>query len=737
MRKHSGWLLIMLACFCLGFIPARAAAQQGLRVYRSEDEARLASNMLYNYLTGIAWKYLDERRAKISAITTAEQVVARQQEIRKKMYSIVGPLPERTELRAQVTGSFERDGYRVEKVLFQSRPRYYVTATLYLPESGEGPFPAILGPCGHSYTGKAAGVYQRVYAGLARLGFVVLTYDPPGQGERFMYYVEEMDESLFDPQWPSTIEHTMGGIQCLLTGSSAANYFIWDGMRGIDYLQSRPEVDPRRIGVTGNSGGGTLTAYISAMDSRVTAAVPSCYITGWRRLWETIGPQDAEQNLLPFIGEGLDFCDYIIACAPKPYLINAAIQDFFNIRGTRETYAEAKRIYELLGAGDKLELFEADDTHGYTQPRREAAYRWFATHLLGLPGPRPEKPMLVEPERNLRVTPSGQVCTSYKDAETMGSLNAAYARTVMPKTPSVSSRQTFEIFRDELLPKVRDLIHYRRSLTPLNLQSRGFTTRPGMKIEYLTYDSEPGITLPALLFRPAEKIAGSPAVLYIAGENKASDAMTEIASLVEAGHMVLAPDVRGQGETARSGTKSGAFATWFSSDYDIPMMAFQVKKSLVGMRTMDIVRAVDLLSSLTGENASRLVAVGKGAGAIPLLHAAAIDNRITTLILEEGLVSWKVMVESKYHRNQLENVVLGALTVYDLPVLAATLAPRTLVLANLADPLGHSLSTDEVADEYTLAAECYNLLNRPENLIIAGRQQGVSLAEAFANVLSR
>ena len=738
MRKHGRQLLsLLVAACCLGFSLTQVRAQQGLRVYRAEAEARLASNMLYNYLTAIAWKYLDERRAKISAITTADQVVARQQEIRKKMLSIVGPLPERTPLRAQVTGSFERDGYRVEKVLFQSRPCYYVTANLYLPDKGPGPFPAILCPCGHSYNGKTAAAYQRVYAGLARVGFVVLTYDPPGQGERFMYYIEDLGESLFGPRWPATVEHTMGGIQCLLAGSNAANYFIWDGMRGIDYLQSRPEVDPKRIGVTGNSGGGTLTAYISAMDSRVTAAAPSCYITNWRRLWETIGPQDAEQNLLPFIGEGLDFCDYIIACAPKPYLINAAIQDFFSIRGTRETFAEAKRIYELLGAGDKLELFEWDDEHGYSRPRREAAYRWFGMHLLGLAGPQAEKPMRIEPERNLQVTPTGQVCTSYRDAETMSSLNAAYARTIMPDTPSISSLKTFEKFRDELLDKVRDLTHYRRSLSPLNVQSRGFTTRPGMKIEFLTYDSEPGITLPALLFRPDEKKVDSPAVLYLADENKADDAMTEIASLVKTGHMVLAPDVRGKGETAGSGTGNGAFATRFSADYNIPMMAFHVNKSLVGMRAQDIVRAVDLLSSLLGENSSRVVAVGKGAGTVPLLHAAAFDNRITTLIIEEGLVSWKMVVESKYHRNQLDNVVLGALTAYDLPILAATLAPRTLVLANLANPVGHLLSVSEVADRYTLAADCYKLLGRPENLVIAERQQGVSLAEAFANVLNR
>ncbi|MEA2063262.1 MAG: acetylxylan esterase [Gemmatimonadota bacterium] len=738
MRKHfrKEIFFLVLVSLCLLWPWAAGVQAQALRVYRSGADSRLASEMLYKHLTSIAWKMLDERSATIRAITTADQVVARQQEILEKMLSMLGPLPERTTLKAQVTGTFEREGYRVEKVVYQSRPGFYVTATLYLPTGrGEGPFPAVLGPCGHSHNGKAATVYQMVYAGLARLGCVVLTYDPPGQGERSMYYNEELNESMFG----STTEHTMAGIQCLLTGSNAATYFIWDGMRGIDYLISRPEVDPKRIGITGNSGGGTLSAYIAALDSRVTAAVPSCYITSWRRLWESIGPQDAEQNLLPFIGSGLDFSDYIIAFAPKPYLINSAIQDFFPIRGTRETYAEAKHIYKLLGAGDKLELFEADDGHGYTKPRRESAYRWLGTHLLGLSGPWSEKPMLAEPDENLQVTPTGQVCTSYKDTETIGSINAAYARTIMPEAPQVTSRENYEKFRDGLLAEVRNLARCERVLNPLNVQSRGFATRPGMKIELLTFDCEPGITLPALLFSPEEQLpAGLPVILYVSSGNKADDAETDIRSLVEKGHTVFAPDLRGWGETARESTKPGAFATWFSRDYDIPMMAFQVNRSLVGMRTLDLMRAVDVITSLSsGRGQSPVVAIAKGMATVPLLHAAALDYRIVSVILDQGLVSWKSVVGSKYHRDQLENVVLGALNAYDLPALAAALAPRPLVLDNLSDPLGHPLAISEVADRYTLATECYGLLGKPENFLITSRQKGLSLAEAYANILTR
>ena len=285
-RKSALKVLLLSLCVLPGVLPG-----QSFKVYRSEAEARQASEMVDRYLTGIAYQLWEGRQLELKAITTPDQVAARQAEVRAKILAMLGPFPAKTPLHPRITGSLERKGYRVENVLFESRPDNYVTANLYLPtESGEGPFPAILGSCGHSNNGKASTVYQRVFAGLAKLGFVVLVYDPPGQGERFLYFDPQLGESVLHPEWPTTVEHTMAGIQCLLTGSNAANYFVWDGIRGIDYLLSRPEVDPDRIGATGNSGGGTLTAYIAAVDERVKVAVPSCYITRWDRVWTTIGP---------------------------------------------------------------------------------------------------------------------------------------------------------------------------------------------------------------------------------------------------------------------------------------------------------------------------------------------------------------------------------------------------------------------------------------------------------------
>ncbi|MCX6585762.1 MAG: prolyl oligopeptidase family serine peptidase [Acidobacteria bacterium] len=153
-----------------------------------------------------------------------------------------------------------------------------------------------------------------------------------------------------------------------------ARYMIHDGIRALDYLLSRPEVDPHRVGVTGNSGGGMMTAYLAAVDDRLKVAAPSCYITSSKSLMTQLGPQDAERNLFPWLSAGFDFPDLIYAFGLKPDLVLSAIRDFFPIGGARSTVAEAKRVYDQFGQGNKLSMVDADDGHGYTKPRRLAAY---------------------------------------------------------------------------------------------------------------------------------------------------------------------------------------------------------------------------------------------------------------------------------------------------------------------------------------------------------------------------
>ena len=318
---------------------------------------------LGEYLTRLARQCWEARAAQVARIRTPAEVRARQQYIRERMTAEIGGFPEKTPLRARVTGTLARDGYRVEKVIYESQPGFLVTANAYVPAAARPPFAAVLGVAGHTAGGKADATYQRAWIGMAKRGFLVLAIDPPGQGER----VAAMG---------GTAEHTMMGIQCLLTGTNFARYEVWDSIRGVDYLLERGDVDPKRIAVAGNSGGGTQSAYLAVFEPRLAAAAPSCYITSWEKLWAGPGPQDAEQDFAGFLRDGFDFADFLIAFAPRPIQMSTAIRDFFPIDGARATYAEAKRIFEAMGAGDSTEYYEYDDQHKWSKPRQKATYRW-------------------------------------------------------------------------------------------------------------------------------------------------------------------------------------------------------------------------------------------------------------------------------------------------------------------------------------------------------------------------
>ena len=227
-------------------------------------------------------------------------------------------------------------------MLFESHPGFYVTAGLFLPKERQNPAPAVIYACGHTDLGFRSKTYQHVILNLVDKGFIVLAFDPLGQGERLQYPDAETGKSKVGG---STKEHSYAGVQTLLTGTSLTDYFIWDGIRVLDYLETRPEVDMKRIGITGRSGGGTQTAQIAACDDRIYAAAPECYITSFKRLLQSIGPQDAEQNPYNAIAKGFDHADYLHSRAPKPALMITTTHDFFSIQGARETFAEVQKSY--------------------------------------------------------------------------------------------------------------------------------------------------------------------------------------------------------------------------------------------------------------------------------------------------------------------------------------------------------------------------------------------------------
>ena len=398
-------LIVGFACLlCMGAV---AAAEPGLDLPAASIPGDKPGAMMHRY-----WLHEADRAAKrwqeaYEARKTPAQIATYQSQLRAKFLEAIGGLPQRTPLNVKVTGSIRRDGYRVEKVIFESQPQHFVTGLLFLPDSGQKapPCPGVLVPCGHSKDGKGHDSYQTMGALLALSGMVALVVDPIDQGERSQF--------LGKGGWPEiwgTKAHSLVGIGCTLLGRNTARFEIWDDMRAIDYLQSRPEVDPQRIGCTGNSGGGTQTSYMMALDDRIRAAAPSCYLCGFPALLHTIGPQDAEQNIFGQLAFGMDHADYVMMRAPSPVLMCVATKDFFDIHGAWETFRYAKRLYTRLGLPERVDILENDAGHNYDKTPREGVARWMSRWLLGKDQPINEPPINCSPPRNCNARPRARSC---------------------------------------------------------------------------------------------------------------------------------------------------------------------------------------------------------------------------------------------------------------------------------------------------------------------------------------
>ena len=681
---------IALIFLALLFNRQPTLAQNQLDFLSDLAEARTLRQMLPQHVNNLARTALNARREKIASLANAAALQARKQYVRERILASLGGLPERTPLNVRPVGTLERPDYRIEKLIFESQPRFYVPAHLYVPKRGTPPYPAILFPLGHEFDTKARPLWQLFLGTLATRGYVVLTYDPVGQGERIQLYDPDWGESKV---FRNNTEHSILGIQCLLIGDNLARYSVWDGMRALDYLLSRPEVDATRIACTGNSGGGNMTAFLAALDDRIQVAAPSCWINSWQSLLETIGQQDAEQVLIPSIQDGLDHGDFIYAFAPKPYLILSAIRDFFAIKGVRETYDEAKRIYAMLGAEEKLHKAEADAGHDYSKPLRMAAYRWFGRWLKGAEDTAPEVDLPLATEEEMRCTASGQVETSL-GGETVRTLNQKRVEALGRKLPVLTSSSDVSSFRERTREHVGRLLNQAplplREQRSLRTRSYGHIARSGYRIERLTYESEPGILIPTLLFVPEAQATRKPAVVYVDGRGKSAAARSgqDLEQLAKAGFVVLAIDARGMGETEVLESEQANDVRPYFGDYDSAMTALVLGKPLVGMRALDISRAVDLLEAREDVDPARILAFGRGNGAASVLYAAALDERLKKIVLERMLVSYQTIVDQKIHRQVFETVVPSVLRFYDLPDLVAALAPREVWMVNPVDAVG-------------------------------------------------
>jgi len=639
---------------------AIAADDDELRVLTGPPQSLLYSDLLAQ----VEQQSQARAQAVAEALRSTDGLLQRAEKLRVQYADMLGRFPARTPLEAHTLGTIQCDGYRIERVVFASRPRHRVTANLYLPDGVKDPVPGVLVPCGHSDNGKASGPYQSVCILLALHGCAALIYDPIGQGER---------HQLRGIERHGTTEHTLVGQGALLVGRNTAHYRVWDGLRAMDYLAGRSEVDGARLGCTGNSGGGTLTTWLMAVDPRIKVAAPSCFITTLPRLFETIGPQDCEQHFPAQGAYGIDHTDFLTMRAPRPTLILAAEQDFFDFAGTRQAYVEAERVFRALGQADHMGLFSFDDKHGFSQPRRQAAVAWMLRWLADDARPVVELTLALQADADLQVTRSGQVLDEFADERTVVDFNQAHAAELAAARAGVwqamdeSARRA--TIRQALMLPAAD------GEAP-TVSKVGELKRAGLVIERLLILRPGQVPLPALCYSAEALAEGKrvPGVLVVDGSGKSSAAAQAVCERrAKEGVIVLAVDLRGYGETADLPDKR----QYLNDEFRTAMLAMHVGRPLLGQRVSDLLAARRVLAADTRVDAHRIELLGRGRAATAALHAAALEGGFSGVALDDALGSWtESVVAQPLKPGLMGEVVPGVLAHYDLADLRDMLGAR-------------------------------------------------------------
>lgn len=646
------------------------------------------SRCLPDFLTRLAREAAQRRDAALARLTTAEAIAERQRWVTSTFWKLVGGMPERTPLNTRSTGNFERSGYRVEKLVYESQPGLMISANLYVPTTGTPPYPGVLFQPGHSANGKAYVQYQRCCQGLARLGYLVLAFDPMGQGERTYFPGPQPFLTRLD----ADEEHTRPGRQMLLKGDTSTRLQTWDAIRSLDVLTAHPLVDPNRLASTGQSGGGTNTMLLAAVDSRLAVAAISCPNTENVAIADFNSPgstDDAEQNFIGGGPLGFDRWDLVYPLAPKPLLVAVSERDFFGTYSPRyisngmQEFAKLQKIYRTMGHADRVRWYSTPLPHGLAYAMRMEIYRWMERWLQ--PNARSidvEPETNPEPDEQLFVSPHGSLVTDFGST-----------------TPFLMNRQR----QVKRTPFALDAL-IRSDVPPpaAPLKPLAETRYRNSRIEAVEFPSAPGVWVPAWIFRPFKEDAHKPILVLLEPGGRANwreDGLYD--QLASEGYVVCAPDLRNQGDLRPEfGRGVRGHADTHNSEEHYAWSSLILGKPLLGQRVTDIRAMLQGIRS-RAEWSGRVVAIAaSGFTTVPALFAAAIDKRLDRLYLSGGLLSFEALCQEPDYQQPFGNFVPDLLLHTDLPAIAKELVPSPITLAGAVDGAGRALPIEQVRSVY-------------------------------------
>jgi hypothetical protein len=582
---------LILAIFSVAYFTiaiAQTVPQDELFQVRRPTPAGPEITHLLKYQVAQAWRFDLARQQKFAAISSEKELSDVQRELREKLLSMIGGLPaNRTPLNSKNIGSIQMDGFHIEKIMFESIPGFHVTANVYVPENNSlKKFPAILVPCGHSQNGKVH--YQALCQRLVKQGYIVICWDPIGQGERSQFWNTLEKRSKYNLVCG---EHAVLGNIALLAGASLARWEIWDGMRAIDYLLTRSDVDVNRISITGTSGGGFQTAHIAALDERINVAVPSCYISAlpmraFNRIFED-ADSDPEQDINGMIANGVDHAGLLLLMYPRPVMIAAAALDFFPIEGTNKTYNEIGDVYRRLGHAERTGFVEGFHKHQYS-PQNQLAAINFLNRFNGLPAIDSLPSVAEVEEAKLLCTGSGQLHVDFPGEKNLLDLIQLYVGEHRSNLVSLSS-----LYYNEKYPNIREwnVNEYNNApaLNEIAWKKTGSAIFKGITIDKYNIHHSEGLSIPALHLHTNDGVKRK-TILWINLFGKlSSNDWTEVSELLGQGFNIISFDFRGTGEdrmnyTATSSDELNFGSRGFDEAYHSPVsgvMANYVYNSLL------------------------------------------------------------------------------------------------------------------------------------------------------------
>ncbi len=555
-RQHCTWIrIILLFTLPATFIAANAQSTIGdvppaeaFRVLPLPGPVAPQMTPFLLYQTALAWQQDHLRQTRWSQVKTEADLRQLRAELKLSVLDMIGGLPtQRTALHPSITGRIAAGGFHIEKLLYQSLPGFYVTALVYVPDNGQKVHPAILVAAGHSQNGKIH--YADLCQRLVQRGYLVISWDPVGQGERSQFWDPKANRSRYNL---ICAEHAVMGNLAYLAGANLARWEVWDGMRAVDYLLTRPDVDANRISLTGTSGGGFQAALLGALDERIKVIIPSCYITALPMRVENrifVDPDsDPEQDLAGFISKGVDHAGLLLLMYPRAVMLATTTLDFFPVQGAHKSFGEVSAFYQRFGHADRIAFAESYNDHQYSLKNQESALN-FLDHFNGMPSRHGLPAVTAFREADLHVTRSGQISVDYPDAQRLLHFIAEYA-----KEAGRSHHESLaQIYRTHAPNIASWTVAPYDGVSPpraIEWERIGGYTLGSIHIDrYLLHHSD-YLQMPMLHIHDDGRLSTKGGILWFSLQGHASEKdWPRIVALLREGYEVYSFDFRGLGET--------------------------------------------------------------------------------------------------------------------------------------------------------------------------------------------